>query len=105
MSQAGTRRNRSKSLDDDGGVLSPENSAQSPKSASSPLRKIVFIQKVALFAGTTPKKALQLIYVTPDWRETVLDFTFDALFFEPFIKPLLQQTPSTSSTENEKEME
>jgi hypothetical protein len=71
----------------------------------SPLSKIVFIQKVALFAGTTPKKALQLIYVTPEWRETVLDFTFDALFFDPFAKPLLQQTPSTSLAEKEKEMQ
>jgi hypothetical protein len=105
MSQAGTRRDRSKSSHDDGGVLSPENSAQSPKSASSPLRKIVFIQKVALFAGTTPKKTLQLVYVSSEWRETVVDFTFDALFFEPFVKPLLQQTPATSSTEKEKEME
>jgi hypothetical protein len=104
MSQAGMRRNRSKSSDDDGDVPSPENSAQSPKSASSPLRKIVFIQKVALFGGTTPKKALQLIYVAPEWRETVVDFTFDALFFDPFIKPLLQQTPSTSESEKEKEM-
>jgi hypothetical protein len=73
--------------------------------STSPLRKIVFIQKVALFAGTTPKKALQLIYVAPEWRETVLDFTFDALFFDPFVNPLLQQTPSTSSTEKEKEMQ
>ena len=105
MSQAGTRRDRSKSSDDDGGVSSPENSAQSPKSATSPLRKIVFIQKVALFAGTTPKKALQLIYVTSEWRETVVDFTFHALFFEPFVKPLLQQTHSTSSTGKEKEVQ
>ena len=74
--------------------------------STSPLSKIVFIQKVALFAGTTPKKALQLIYVTPEWRETVVDFTFDALFFEPFVKPLLQQTLSTtSSSETEKEMQ
>jgi hypothetical protein len=73
--------------------------------STSPLRKIVFIQKVALFAGSTPKKALQLVYVTPEWRETVLDFTFDALFFEPFVKPLLQQTPSTISTEKEKEVQ
>jgi hypothetical protein len=73
--------------------------------STSPLRKIVFIQKVALFAGSTPKNALELIYVAPDWRETVLDFTFDALFFDPFVKPLLQQTPSTSSTEKEKEMQ
>jgi hypothetical protein len=72
----------------------------------SPLSKIVFIQKVALFAGSTPKKALQLIYVTPEWRETVLDFTFDVLLFDAFVKPLLQQqTPSTSVTEEEKEME
>jgi hypothetical protein len=107
MSQAGTRRDRSKSSDDDdSGVPSPGNSAQSSnKSAFSPLRRIVFIQKVALFAGATPKKALQLIYVTPEWRETVLDFTFDALFFEPFVKPLLQQTSSTSLTEKEKEMQ
>jgi hypothetical protein len=104
MSQAGTRRDRSKSSDDDGDVPAPENSAQSRKSALSPLRKIVFIQKVALFAVTTPKKALQLIYVTPEWRETVVDFTFDDLFFEPFAKPLLQQTHSTRSTEEEKEM-
>jgi hypothetical protein len=74
--------------------------------STSPLSKIVFIQKVALFAGTTPKKALQLAYVTPEWRETVVDFTFDALFFDPFVKPLLQNTPSTtSSTEKEKEMQ
>jgi hypothetical protein len=73
--------------------------------STSALSRIVFIQKVALFAGTTPKKALQLIYVTPEWRETVVDFTFDALFFDPFVKPLLQQTPATSSTEDEKEME
>jgi hypothetical protein len=73
--------------------------------STSPLRKIVFIQKVALFGGTTPKKALQLIYVSSEWRETVVDFTFDALFFEPFIKPLLQQTPSTSLTEAEKEIQ
>jgi hypothetical protein len=72
---------------------------------SSPLSKIVFIQKIALFAGMTPKKALQLIYVTPDWRETVVDFTFDALFFDPFIKPLFQQTPSAASPEKEKEMQ
>jgi hypothetical protein len=73
--------------------------------STSPLSKIVFIQKVALFAGSTPKKALQLIYVTSEWREAVLDFTFDALFFEPFVKPLLQQTPSTSLTEKEQEMQ
>jgi hypothetical protein len=73
--------------------------------STSPLRKIVFIQKVALFAGTTPKKALELIYVTPEWRETAVDFTFDALFFDPFVKPLLQQTPSTSSTKQVKEMQ
>ncbi len=103
MSQAGTRRDRSKSYGDESGVPSPENSAQSPKSASSPLSKIVFIQKVALFAGSTPKKALQLAYVSSEWRETVVDFTFDALFFEPFVKPLLQQIPSTSATENEKD--
>jgi hypothetical protein len=106
MSQAGMRRDRSKSSDDDNsGVLSPENSAQSPKSATSPLRKIVFIQKVALFAGSTPKKALQLAYVSSEWRETVVDFTFDALFFDAFIKPLLQQTPSTGATEKEKEIQ
>ncbi len=106
MSQAGTRRDRSKSSDDDSGVPSPENSAQSLKSATSPLSKIVFIQKVALFAGTTPKKALQLVYVTPEWRETVVDFTFDVLFFDPFIKPILQEIPSTtSSTEEEKEVQ
>ncbi len=64
--------------------------------STSPLSKIVFIQKVALFAGSTPKKALQLIYVTPEWRETVIQFTFDALFFDAFVKPLAQQTPSTS---------
>jgi hypothetical protein len=103
MSQSESRRNRSKSSDDDGGVPSPENSPE--KSASSPLRKIVFIQKVALFAGTTPKKALQLAYVSSEWRETVVDFTFDALFFDPFVKPLLQQTPSTNSSEKEKKME
>jgi hypothetical protein len=104
MSQAGTRRDRSKSSgDDNDGVPSPENSAQSlNKSASSPLSRIVFIQKVALFAGTTPKKALQLAYVTPEWRETVVDFTFDALFFDPFVKPLLQQHPLTILTEKEK---
>jgi hypothetical protein len=67
----------------------------------SPLRKIVFIQKVALFAGTTPKKALQLAYVSSEWRETVVDFTFDALFFDPFLKPLLEQTPSTTSSTEE----
>jgi hypothetical protein len=64
----------------------------------SPLRKIVFIQKVALFAGTTPKKALQLAYVSSEWRETVVDFTFDALFFDPFIKPLLVNSTSASAT-------
>jgi hypothetical protein len=106
MSQAESRRDRSKTSDDECGVPSPENSAECPKSAVSPLSKIVFIQKVALFAGTTPKKALQLIYVTPEWREAVVDFTFDALFFDPFVKPLLlQQPPSTSSTEKEKEMQ
>jgi hypothetical protein len=73
--------------------------------STSPLLKIVFIQKVALFAGTTPKKALQLAYVTPEWRETVADFTFEALFFDPFVKPLLQQTPSAVSTEKESEMQ
>jgi hypothetical protein len=71
----------------------------------SPLRKIVFIQKVARFAGTTPEKALELIYVTPEWRETVVHFSFDPLLFDPFVKPLLQQTPSTSSTEKEKEVQ
>jgi hypothetical protein len=106
MSQAGTRRNRSKSYGDESGVPSPENSAQSlNKSATSPLRKIVFIQKVALFAGSSPKKALQLAYVSSDWRETVVDFTFDALFFDPFVKPLLQQTPSTTSSTEKKKLE
>jgi hypothetical protein len=106
MSQAGTRRDRSKNSDGESGVPSPENSAQSTKSASSPLRRIVFIQKVALFAGTNPKKALQLIYVSSEWRETVVDFTFDALFFDPFVKPLLQQQPpSARLTEKEKEIQ
>jgi hypothetical protein len=73
--------------------------------STSPLSKIVFIQKIALFAGTTPKKALQFIYVTPEWRATVVHFTFDALFFDPFVKPLLQQFPSTTSTEKETEIQ
>jgi hypothetical protein len=82
-----------------------ENCVQRVQMSTSPLSKIVFIQKVALFAGSTPKKALQLIYVSSEWRETVVDFTFDALFFDPFVKPLLQQTPTTSSNEKEKEMQ
>jgi S-phase kinase-associated protein 1 len=94
------------SSNDDGGVPWPEHSSQSPNNfASSPLRNIVFIQKVALFAGTTPKKALQLIYVAPEWREAVFEYTFGALLSDPFVKPLLQQTPSTSSTEKEKEIQ
>ncbi len=43
--------------------------------------------------------------MTPEWRETVVDFTFDALFFDAFVKPLLQHIPSTSSAEEEKEMQ
>ncbi len=59
---------------------------------TSPLLKIVFIQKVALFAGSTPAKALELAYVAPEWREAVLEYSFDYLICDPFAKAPLFRT-------------
>jgi hypothetical protein len=75
--------------------------------STSPLLKVVFIQKVALFAGSTPKKALELAYVRTEWREAVLEYSFDYLICDPFAKaPLLHSNSNQRQiTEKEKRVE
>lgn len=65
--------------------------------STSPLRKIVFIQRIAQFAGSSPRRALKLAYVNDsEWRSAILDFSFQQLFFDPFVKPLIT-LPNRSS--------
>ena len=52
--------------------------------ASSPLQKIVFIQRISLFACNKPKRILKLCYVNRDFRETILQYSFSVLL-KPFL--------------------
>src|SRR3989338_3794298 len=52
-----------------------------------PLQKIIFIQRVAKFAASSPKKAIKLCYVTSEFRTSLTSFSgFLQLLFKPLMR-------------------